>query len=46
MTSARTYLDFERPIAALDNKIEEMLARPEGADAAEIAALREKSDGT
>ena len=44
MTTARTYLDFERPIAALDNKIEEMLARPEGADAGEVAALREKSD--
>jgi acetyl-CoA carboxylase carboxyl transferase subunit alpha len=41
---ARTYLDFERPIAALDNKIEELLARPDGADAAEIAALREKSN--
>lgn len=44
MTFARTYLDFERPIAALDNKIEEMLSNPEGADAGEIAALREKSD--
>ena len=41
---ARTYLDFERPIAALDNKIEELLARPDGADVSEIAALREKSN--
>jgi len=45
MTTARTYLDFERPIAALDKKIEEMLARPEGADAGEVSALREKSEG-
>lgn len=40
---ARTYLDFERPIAALDKKIEELLLKPEGANAAEITALREKS---
>lgn len=44
MTSVRTYLDFERPIAALDSKIEEMISNPEGADASEISALREKSD--
>jgi len=35
-TAARTYLDFERPIAALDSKIEELLNQPEGAEASEF----------
>lgn len=43
MSSARTYLDFERPIAALDSKIADLLARPEGAEESEINVLREKS---
>ena len=39
---ARTYLDFERPIAELDNKIEALLA--EGGEAAKgVEDLREKS---
>ena len=39
---ARTYLDFERPVAELDNKIEELLAS--GGKAAEgVAELRAKS---
>ncbi len=42
--AARTYLDFERPIAALDSKIEELLNQPEGAQASEVQALREKSE--
>lgn len=40
---ARTYLDFERPIAALDSKIEDMINAPTGASDADIEALREKS---
>ncbi|WP_371396423.1 acetyl-CoA carboxylase carboxyltransferase subunit alpha [Fretibacter rubidus] len=44
MSTARTYLDFERPVAALDNQLEDLLASPSGASEAEIAALREKSD--
>ncbi len=43
MTLARTYLDFERPIAALDNKIEEMIAAGSDSGGAEVKALREKS---
>jgi len=39
---ARTYLDFERPVAELDNKIEELIAA--GGDAADgVKELREKS---
>ena len=39
---ARTYLDFERPVAELDNKIEALLA--EGGEAAKgVEDLREKS---
>ena len=39
---ARTYLDFERPVAELDNKIEELLAS--GGEAAKgVAELRAKS---
>ncbi|MDB2439888.1 acetyl-CoA carboxylase carboxyltransferase subunit alpha [Hellea sp.] len=39
---ARTYLDFERPIAELDNKVEALLA--EGGEAAKgVEELREKS---
>ena len=42
--TARTYLDFERPIAALDKKIEDLLQREDGVDASEVTALREKSN--
>ena len=39
---ARTYLDFERPVAELDNKIEALIA--DGGDAAKgVEELREKS---
>ena len=39
---ARTYLDFERPVAELENKIEALLA--EGGEAAKgVEDLREKS---
>lgn len=41
MSTARTYLDFERPIAELDSKIEELVAS--GGQADEIAQLRKKS---
>ena len=44
MSTARTYLDFERPVAALDNQLEDLLASPSGASDADIAALRAKSD--
>jgi len=39
---ARTYLDFERPIAELDNKIEALIAEG-GEAAAGVEGLREKS---
>jgi len=39
---ARTYLDFERPVAELDNKIETMVQA--GASASDIDELRKKSD--
>lgn len=39
---ARTYLDFERPIAELDNKIEALIAEG-GAEAKGVEDLREKS---
>ena len=41
--AARSYLDFEHPIAAIDSKIEELLSKPEGVDAGAVEALREKS---
>lgn len=41
MSTARTYLDFERPIAELDSKIEDL--RAANADIAEIAQLEAKS---
>lgn len=41
---ARTYLDFERPIAALDNQIEALLASPTGVSEEKLAELRSKSD--
>ena len=46
MSTSRTYLDFERPIAELDNKIEELKAMngPEGLDITkEVAQLNEKA---
>lgn len=45
MSFARTYLDFERPIAELDSKIEHLLElKDDTVDvSAEIAQLREKS---
>ena len=46
MSAARTYLDFERPIAELDSKLEELRAMngPEGIDVSdEVAKLQEKS---
>ena len=39
---ARTYLNFERPIAELDNKIEALIAEG-GAEAKGVEDLREKS---
>ena len=45
MSFARTYLDFERPIAELDGKIEQLLELNE-ADvdvSAEVEQLRQKS---
>lgn len=44
MSTARTYLDFERPVAALDNKIEALLSTPDGASEAELSELRAKSE--
>lgn len=41
MSTARTYLDFERPIAELDSKIEDL--RGANGDIAEISLLEEKS---
>ena len=45
MSFARTYLDFERSIAELDSKIEDLLESKDGAEdvSGEIAQLREKS---
>jgi len=45
MTIARTYLDFERPIAEIDSKIEDLLKRggEDGAQKGEVETLREKS---
>ncbi len=45
-TSARTYLDFERPLAELDSKIDELKAMngPDGVDVSEeVARLEEKA---
>jgi len=39
---ARTYLDFERPIAELDSKIAALIAS-DGEDAANLSTLRDKS---
>ncbi len=39
----RTYLDFERPIAEIESKIEELSATA-GPESADVNALREKSD--
>lgn len=46
MTTARTYLDFERPIAELDSKIEDLLSQAgRGGDVSvEVESLREKSE--
>ena len=45
MSFARTYLDFERSIAELDSKIEDLLETKDGGEdvSAEIKQLREKS---
>lgn len=40
---ARTYLDFERPVAELDQQLETLISA-EGADAKAVAALRKKSE--
>lgn len=42
MPAARTYLDFERPVAELDNKAEEI--RNQSGDIAEIEALQARSN--
>ncbi len=42
MSAARTYLDFERPIAELDSKLEDLRAK--SADIADIQALAAKSE--
>lgn len=42
MTTARTYLDFERPIAELDSKISDLTSA--GGNEAEIEQLRKKSN--
>jgi len=44
MSTARTYLDFERSVAALDNQLEELLMSPEGASEDQIATLKTKSE--
>ena len=47
MSSARTYLDFERPVAELDSKIDELKAMngPEGLDVSdEVKQLQAKAD--
>lgn len=47
MSSARTYLDFERPVAELDSKIDELkaLGGPEGLDVSdEVKQLQAKAD--
>lgn len=43
MSTARTYLDFERPVATLDSKLEELLAAGTETAPEDIVALREKS---
>ena len=46
--AARTYLDFERPLAELDSKIDDLMSmqdKDDGVDVnKEIAQLRDKSD--
>jgi acetyl-CoA carboxylase carboxyl transferase subunit alpha len=47
MSTARTYLDFERPVAELDSKIDELkdMNGPDGFDvSAEVKQLKEKAD--
>lgn len=44
MSTPRTYLDFERPIAELDSRIEELLESGGDQAAPEIAQLRDKSE--
>ena len=47
MSTARTYLDFERPVAELDSKIDELKAMngPEGLDVSdEVKQLQAKAD--
>ena len=44
MSTARTYLDFERSVAALDNQLNELLTSPEGAPEDDVKALRQKSE--
>ena len=44
MSTARTYLDFERPVAALDNQLNELLASPEGVSDSDVKELRQKSE--
>lgn len=44
MSQARTYLDFERPVAALDSKIEALLSSPDGVSETELSELRAKSE--
>jgi acetyl-CoA carboxylase carboxyl transferase subunit alpha len=44
MTPARTYLEFEHPIAKIETKIEGLLANGHSENAPEVQALRKKSE--
>lgn len=44
MSQPRHYLDFERPVAEIDSKIEALLSAGADADGADISALRDRSE--